>query len=307
MKIRTKIIFTSGVSVVAGLCLLLTSSVAEAALLPASFCYTFTKNLQSGSTGKDVTTLQLILADRGFLKLTDIGATTYNTKLATAVSAFQEKYAAEILKPSKLKSGTGVVGAATRAKLNSLYSCSSVANNPSAPITASVISALATPTPTPFPTATPLPVEIINAQASAPQILHRSWSGQPLRASFNLRFTIVNRNDDPLFISKNPALAVATQSNLDTAGASVTYINSPDTVSINPANVFYVAAHSNRTFNVGTLLNNFNGPNGTADAFINISRVFYSTTTENIADFYNQKTIFTHDVRSGFVTLGSEL
>jgi len=50
------------------------------------------------------------------------GLITGNFDAATraATIRFQEKYAAEILAPLGLKSGTGYVGAATRAKINQL-------------------------------------------------------------------------------------------------------------------------------------------------------------------------------------------
>jgi hypothetical protein len=77
--------------------------------------------LQLGSTGDDVSLLKIVLNSD---KATQIAATpagvTNIFDLATldAVNRFQQKYANEILAPSGLTNATGVVGAATRKKLN---------------------------------------------------------------------------------------------------------------------------------------------------------------------------------------------
>ncbi len=84
-------------------------------------CYTFSRNLGIGATGDDVVRLINILSSEGVLPFR---ASTYNggydESIASAVSAFQQKYASQILTPSGLTSGTGYVGKATRAKLNQM-------------------------------------------------------------------------------------------------------------------------------------------------------------------------------------------
>lgn len=83
-------------------------------------CYAFAANILPGSTGPAVTALQNVLRGDG-QTVTVTG--TYDTQTTLAVTAFQEKHAAEILQPLGLAKGTGLVGAATRTTLNRLYGC----------------------------------------------------------------------------------------------------------------------------------------------------------------------------------------
>jgi len=91
---------------------------------PPGFCYTFTKNLGEGRsiTAADASALATVLSNAG---LWNAGTpiTTYNDAVASAVTGFQEKYAAQVLTPNGLSYGTGYVGASTRTELNSLYGC----------------------------------------------------------------------------------------------------------------------------------------------------------------------------------------
>ena len=87
---------------------------------PAAACYTFTTNLSLGMTGSGVSALQADLQKDGEA-VTANGA--FDDQTASAVSAFQEKYASDILTPNNLNAGTGYVGSSTIAKLNVLYGC----------------------------------------------------------------------------------------------------------------------------------------------------------------------------------------
>ena len=91
-----------------------------------AWCHNFNVNLGIGSRGDEVDALRSALAKEGFPVEVSQGVGTANNfdeTLASAVTAFQQKYADEILTPLGLKYGTGYVGKSTRAKLNKLYGC----------------------------------------------------------------------------------------------------------------------------------------------------------------------------------------
>ena len=87
---------------------------------------TFTRTLKLGSTGPDVKALQKFFNTHGFtISSTGNGSpgnetTYYGPATASAVSRFQEAYAADILSPYGLTQGTGNFGAGTMKKVNGM-------------------------------------------------------------------------------------------------------------------------------------------------------------------------------------------
>jgi hypothetical protein len=92
------------------------------------WCHTFNTNLGIGNKSSEVISLSQALSKEnipGFV-YTGGDVADFDEEMASAVSAFQQKYTSEILTPSGLKYPTGFVGKSTRAKLNALYGCGTV-------------------------------------------------------------------------------------------------------------------------------------------------------------------------------------
>ena len=82
--------------------------------------FSFKSELKTGSQGKEVEELQKCLAKDPDVYLEGEITSFFGNSTKEAVIKFQEKYAKEILEPTGLKEGTGMVGKATRDKLNEL-------------------------------------------------------------------------------------------------------------------------------------------------------------------------------------------
>lgn len=89
--------------------------------------YTWNATLTPGSSGADVLSLQRFLNGAPDTRIASTGpgspgneSTYFGEKTKAAVVLFQEKYSGEILTPNGLTKGTGIVGASTRALLNTL-------------------------------------------------------------------------------------------------------------------------------------------------------------------------------------------
>ncbi len=80
----------------------------------------FTSRLQEGSQSSEVTALQACLAKDPEVYPSGKITGYFGSQTKTAVVAFQEKYAEDILAPGGLTQGTGVVSNNTRAKLNEI-------------------------------------------------------------------------------------------------------------------------------------------------------------------------------------------
>lgn len=85
---------------------------------PSSF--KFTSELREGNKGKEVEELQKCLSKDSEIYPEGIVSSYFGEQTKTAVIKFQEKYKEEILAPSGITKGTGIVGKSTRDKLNKL-------------------------------------------------------------------------------------------------------------------------------------------------------------------------------------------
>jgi hypothetical protein len=135
MKILKNVMayFTS-VAAIVSLAIPLMAPVAVNAQTASGLCYVFTQNLGDGRplSSQDAAALTQALTDAG-VWTSGTSITTYNDAVASAVSGFQEKYAAQILTPNGLSYGTGFVGASTRNELNSIYGGCGSPSNPTQP------------------------------------------------------------------------------------------------------------------------------------------------------------------------------
>jgi hypothetical protein len=91
-------------------------------------CYDFTRALKMGSKGYDVRALQYAMIHEGWsIPTSEYGMFGISTQ--TAVTAFQTKYASQILPNAAVPTGT--VGNKTRMELNALYGCAPMGSNSS--------------------------------------------------------------------------------------------------------------------------------------------------------------------------------
>jgi len=82
--------------------------------------YVWDKDLEIGSSGEEVRSLQKVLINEGVWEA-EVGATGYFGQITkTALAKFQEKYSRDILKPFNLESGTGYFGSKTKDYLKRL-------------------------------------------------------------------------------------------------------------------------------------------------------------------------------------------
>lgn len=97
----------------------------------------FTRNLTVGATGADVMELQKLLNSKGYTVATagagsaGMESQYFGPATKAAVAKMQEAFAAEILTPLGLTTGTGYFGASTRAKANTL--CATTPEVPEVP------------------------------------------------------------------------------------------------------------------------------------------------------------------------------
>lgn len=85
-----------------------------------SSSFKFTSELREGNKGKEVEELQKCLSKDSEIYPEGIVSGYFGEQTKTAVIKFQEKYKEEILAPSGITKGTGIVGKSTRDKLNKL-------------------------------------------------------------------------------------------------------------------------------------------------------------------------------------------
>ena len=82
----------------------------------------FKKDLQKGDSGKDVESLQSCLARDSQIYPEGKISGEFGEQTKQAVTRFQEKYYKEILEPTGIEKGTGIVSKKTRGKLNEICS-----------------------------------------------------------------------------------------------------------------------------------------------------------------------------------------
>ncbi len=118
--------FVSGAQV-APLAAVTTSPASTAAPL---LCFDFNQNLKSGSKGEAVRMLQyfLITGEQATIDSGEYGV--FGQTTMSAIVAFQQKYAQDVLAHVPHQQPTGNVGPATKAKLKALYGCQIAVNAP---------------------------------------------------------------------------------------------------------------------------------------------------------------------------------
>ena len=249
------------------LVLLGVGSLVSAYTLPSSFCYTFEHSIAKNVSHADVPALRKILAAKGFLSATDLTSVKLDSTVSTAISLFQEKYSAEILKPSGLTKGTGAVGAATIKKLNALYACKVISSpDVQAPVSSDVGKI----------TVSKVAISGVNGSA-----LRKNIYGEQVAVLVPISFTVNNGTDDVIYVRKDPRRSIAIKTNLDSAASYVKLISDESPSRSDTSASYAILAQGSRPFMAYIVLDNSDGTQSTL-ANVKATRVMYSTSTDSL-------------------------
>jgi len=235
--------------------------------LPTDFCYTFQYTVSKGALNADVPALRKVLAARGFLAASNLTSVVFDANVSAAVSLFQEKYSAEILKPNGYTRGTGMVGAATLRKLNALYGCK---------VVESVGVASSSPMINGKVTVSGVAISSVNGSA-----LRKNAYGEQVAVLIPISFTVQNGSDEVVYMRKDARRSIAIKTNLDSAASYVKMVSDERSSRSDTSASYAILAGGSRPFTAYAVLDNSDGSQSIM-ATMKATRVMYSTSTDSL-------------------------